>query len=168
MVTNCSNNYGPFQFPEKLIPLTILKAIKGDEIPIYGDGTNERDWLFVDDHIEAIITIILNSKIGETYCIGGNNVKNNIEVVELICNILDKIKPMKNPYKNLISFVEDRPGHDKRYAIDTTKIRNTLKWEPKYSFDIGLNKTINWYLNNFEWCKSMLDKSGYHGDRLGL
>ena len=168
VITNCSNNYGPYQFPEKLIPLTILKALSGEEIPIYGDGSNQRDWLFVEDHIDAILKSINSSKTGLTYCIGGNSVKTNLQTVESICTILDNLKPSQKPYKELISFVKDRPGHDKRYAIDTSKIKSELNWEPNYSFENGLEITINWYLKNLDWCRNMIKNSGYKGDRLGL
>ena len=168
VITNCSNNYGPYQFPEKLIPLTILKALKGETIPIYGDGSNERDWLYVEDHINAIIQTFRFADIGETYCIGGNETKTNLQVAEYICEILDEYVPKEKHYKNLISFVKDRPGHDQRYAINSSKIREELKWEPTYSFKNGLRKTINWYLKNLSWCKNVMKNSGYKGGRLGL
>jgi len=168
IITNCSNNYGPYQFPEKLIPLTILKALKGEEIPIYGDGHNQRDWLYVEDHISALINAFNNSEIGKTYCIGGGEVKTNLEVVNNICAILDNLKPKGNSYNNQISFVKDRPGHDRRYAIDNSKIKTELNWSPAYTFQEGLSQTIRWYINNFIWCEKMMKKSGYIGDRLGL
>ncbi len=168
VITNCSNNYGPYQFPEKLIPLVILKALNEEQIPIYGDGNNERDWLFVDDHISAIIRTLECSKIGETYCIGSNSTKTNLEVVESICEILDRIRPLNASYKSLISFVKDRPGHDKRYSINNHKISTELNWKPKYTFEEGLAKTVNWYMNNLDWCKNILKRSGYIGERLGL
>ena len=168
IITNCSNNYGPYQFPEKLIPLTILKAIKGENIPIYGDGTNQRDWLYVEDHISGIINAFNNSKIGKTYCIGGGEVRTNLEVVNKICSILDNLIPKGLPYKNQITFVKDRPGHDRRYAIDSSRIKKELGWSPSYTFEEGLSQTINWYINNSIWCEKMMRKSGYIGDRLGL
>jgi len=168
VITNCSNNYGPYQFPEKLIPLTILKALNNENIPIYGDGSNERDWLYVDDHIDAIKKCVMHAEIGETYCIGGNSTKTNLEVVKAICFLLNKIKPSDRSYEDLITFVEDRPGHDERYAIDNTKICEKLNWKPNYSFEDGLEITVKWYLNNLEWCKSIMKKSGYTGKRLGI
>ena len=148
IITNCSNNFGPWQFPEKLIPLTILKAIKSENIPIYGDGSNVRDWLFVEDHVEALILAATKGKIGETYCIGGFGEKNNLEVVKKICNILDSLCPKDFNHRDLISFVKDRKGHDKRYSINSSKIQSELKWKPKYSFDEALLKTVEWYLFN--------------------
>ncbi len=168
IITNCSNNYGPYQFPEKLIPLTILKALKGEDIPIYGDGTNQRDWLYVEDHINGIIKALNNSEIGKTYCIGGGAVKTNLEVVNSICSILDKIVPKNSSYKDQITFVSDRPGHDRRYAIDNSKIKRELGWSPAYTFEEGLYQTISWYIDNSNWCEKMMKKSGYIGDRLGL
>ena len=168
VITNCSNNYGPYQFPEKLIPLVILKALNGELIPIYGDGKNERDWLYVNDHIDAIIKTLECPKIGETYCIGSNSTKTNLEVVEAICGILDRIKPTNESYKSLISFVKDRPGHDRRYSINNNKISSKLNWSPKYTFEEGLERTVDWYMSNLDWCKKMLGRSGYLGERLGL
>ncbi|MBD74989.1 MAG: dTDP-glucose 4,6-dehydratase [Rickettsiales bacterium] len=168
VITNCSNNYGPYQFPEKLIPLTILKAIKGENIPIYGNGSNQRDWLYVDDHVNAIINAFNNSKIGKTYCIGGNQVKTNLEVVKKICSILNKFSPKSSLYENQICFVKDRPGHDMRYAIDSSKIKKELNWSPTFTFDEGLNQTVSWYLENLMWCEKMMKNSGYLGDRLGI
>ena len=156
IITNCSNNYGPFQFPEKLIPLTILKAVEGKKIPIYGDGKNIRDWLYVDDHVDALILVSQKGKIGETYCIGDNNEKNNNYIVGEICSILEKHIPKKIPYSSLIEYVNDRPGHDKRYAIDSTKIKKELGWKPKIKFKDGLAKTIEWYLGNRSWCKNII------------
>ncbi|MFM2343804.1 MAG: hypothetical protein RLZZ210_412 [Pseudomonadota bacterium] len=153
IITHCSNNYGAYQFPEKLIPLIISNALSGKELPIYGDGLNIRDWLHVEDHCEAIITILNKGKIGEVYNIGGCNEKTNIEVVNTICHILDKLKPKQNnqSYKTQIKFVKDRLGHDRRYAIDNSKIKNELNWQPKYTFDIGIKQTVEWYLNNTLW-----------------
>ena len=151
LITNCSNNYGPWQFPEKLIPLTIFKAFRGETIPIYGDGQNVRDWLHVEDHINALLSVLNKGIIGETYCIGGLSERKNIEVVNLICNYLDKKIPSKNSYSKLIKFIKDRPGHDLRYSIDSTKIKNHLNWIPKISFEEGLVSTLNWYLENINW-----------------
>jgi dTDP-glucose 4,6-dehydratase len=148
IITNCSNNYGPWQFPEKLIPLTILKAINSEKIPIYGDGSNVRDWLFVEDHVNALILSAMKGEIGETYCIGGFGERTNLEVVEKICDILDDLIPKSFKHKDLISFVTDRKGHDKRYSINSEKIQSELGWKPKYSFDEGLLETVSWYLKN--------------------
>lgn len=161
IISNCSNNYGPFQFPEKLIPLIILNALEGKSLPVYGDGQNIRDWLYVKDHCKAIWTIMTNGKIGDTYNIGGDNELKNIDVVEMICDILDKTVPKIKGYKSrkeLIKFVKDRPGHDMRYAIDFSKISRELDWFPSETFNTGLTKTIYWYLNNSEWINRI--KSG--------
>lgn len=170
VVTNCSNNYGPFHFPEKLIPHVILNAISGKPIPVYGNGKQIRDWLFVEDHAEALCLVALNGNIGETYNIGGHNEKMNIEVVNFICEELDKVAPhlRKNisSYKDLITYVKDRPGHDLRYAIDASKIFNELGWKPKETFESGLKKTIKWYLENEWWYKKILDGS-YRLERIG-
>lgn len=157
-ITNCSNNYGPYQFPEKLIPLMILNALEGKSLPVYGKGKNVRDWLFVADHCEAIWTVIKKGKLGETYNIGGNNELTNIYVVNKICEILSEANKDLKQLKNLITFVQDRPGHDLRYAIDSSKITQELGWQPKESFDSGLRKTIKWYLDNQDWVDSI--KSG--------
>ena len=151
LLTNCSNNYGPWQFREKLIPKIIINALNNSEIPIYGNGENIRDWLFVDDHAEALMQVISKGKIGEKYCIGGNEEKTNIQVVKMICDYLDKVHPRENSYKKLITYVEDRKGHDFRYAIDTTKITKKLNWQPKYKLKDGLELTINWHLNNLDF-----------------
>lgn len=156
LITNCSNNYGPFQFPEKLIPLMIINAISGKKLPIYGTGENVRDWLYVNDHCRAILSVIEKGNIGHTYNIGGNCEKSNVDVVKLICDILDDIKPSRTSYSNQISFVEDRPGHDFRYAIDTHKIRRELNWEPEESFETGIKKTIHWYLENNIWVERII------------
>ena len=156
ITTHCSNNYGPYQFPEKLIPLTILKAINNEEIPLYGDGKNIRDWLHVEDHVEGIIKVLNYGKIGSKYCIGGVGEKSNLEVVEMICSKLDKLMNSEKPHKRLITFVNDRPGHDKRYSIDSSLIRNELGWNPKHDFETGLENTINWYLRNLSWCKEVI------------
>ncbi len=156
IITNCSNNYGPWQNPEKLIPNTISKALLNQNIPIYGSGKNIRDWLYVDDHIDAILLVAEKGMPGQNYCIGGNNEKNNLDVVYKICNYLDKNIPQKDSYKSLIRFVKDRKGHDFRYAIDSTLIRKNLNWIPKHDFDKGLNKTIDWYLKNNVWLTNNL------------
>ena len=157
LITNCSNNYGPFQFPEKLIPLCIINAISGKELPIYGDGMQIRDWLYVKDHCEAIMCVLEKGKVGETYNIGGNCEMKNLDVVRLICEKLNHIKPLSNSrlYEDQIRFIKDRPGHDIRYSIDSSKIYNNLGWIPKENFDSGLNKTIDWYLMNPEWLKKI-------------
>ncbi|KAB8315234.1 dTDP-glucose 4,6-dehydratase [Tolypothrix campylonemoides VB511288] len=156
LTTNCSNNYGPRQFPEKLIPLMILNALNGKPLPIYGDGQNVRDWLYVVDHCEAIYQVLQHSRIGETYNIGGNNEQTNLTVVEKICTILDELAPKPNfRHSSLMTFVKDRPGHDRRYAIDCSKIKSDLGWEPKENFDSGLLKTIQWYLSNLSWVEQV-------------
>jgi dTDP-glucose 4,6-dehydratase len=170
VVTNCSNNYGPFHFPEKLVPLTILNALEGKPLPIYGAGTQIRDWLYVEDHARALIKVASLGVIGETYNIGGHNEKQNVEVVNTICAILEELKPTKpaglNNYVDLITFVTDRPGHDVRYAIDASKIDKDLGWTPQESFDSGLRKTVEWYLANKTWWQRV--RSGqYQGERLG-
>ncbi|MFC3150313.1 dTDP-glucose 4,6-dehydratase [Litoribrevibacter euphylliae] len=171
VITNCSNNYGPFQFPEKLIPVIILNALAGKPLPVYGNGSQVRDWLFVDDHARALIEVATKGILGETYNIGGHNEKKNIEVVYTICNILDELYPDKpngiEKYSDLISFVKDRPGHDVRYAIDAKKIQNDLGWVPQETFDTGIRKTVLWYLNNIEWVEHILDGS-YQDKRVGL
>ena len=168
LLTNCSNNYGPWQFPEKLIPLVIFKAFQNEKIPIYGDGLNIRDWLFIDDHVEALLLVARKGIVGESYCIGGNGEKSNKEVVLKICEIMDEKFPSKAPHKNLIEYVKDRPGHDKRYAIDSSKIKEELGWKPKYGFTRGLEKTVKWYIRNDEWCRQILIKSKYNCERIGL
>lgn len=170
IVTNCSNNYGPYHFPEKLIPLMILNALEGKLLPVYGDGKQVRDWLFVEDHARALYLVATTGKIGETYNIGGNSERENIYVVEAICGILDEIAPRADgkSYRDLIIFVTDRPGHDVRYAIDATKIRDKLGWTPKETFDSGIRKTVQWYCSNRDgWCKRVQDGS-YSRERLGL
>ncbi len=169
LITNCSNNYGPFQFPEKLIPLMILNCLENKSLPVYGTGSNVRDWLFVEDHCDAIYSVLQNGKIGETYNIGGNTEKTNLEVVETICRILDNIKPstVGNSYLELITFVLDRPGHDFRYAIDASKIKRELGWQPKESFDSGIKKTIQWYLKNKIWWQN-IQSNKYKQERLGV
>ena len=162
LITNCSNNYGPYQFPEKLIPLIINNALQGKALPVYGDGKNVRDWLYVIDHCEAILTVLERGKIGETYNIGGNSEKQNIEIVHTICDILDEKvgrMPDGKSRRSLITYVKDRAGHDRRYAIDATKIRTELGWSPKVTFDEGMKKTVSWYLDNKPWIASVTDGS---------
>ncbi len=168
IITNCSNNYGANQFPEKLIPLMIMNCLDWKKLPIYGNGENIRDWLFVEDHCIALETIFSEGEVGETYNIGGSNEIRNIDIVKTICDIMDELKPSKNgSYRDLISFVNDRPGHDKRYAVDSTKLKNTLKWKPRESFQSGIKKTIKWYLNNEDWWRK-IQKNNYNQQRLGL
>ena len=167
LITNCSNNYGPFHFPEKLIPLMILNALQGKPLPVYGDGSQVRDWLFVEDHAKALYLVVTQGKIGESYNIGGNNERKNIEVVETICALLDELRPQATPYADLISFVKDRPGHDKRYAIDATKIKQELGWQPEHSFETGMRKTVQWYLDNTSWWQNILNGQ-YQLQRLGV
>jgi len=162
LITNCSNNYGPYQFPEKLIPLIINNALNGIELPVYGDGKNIRDWLYVEDHCQAILQVLQQGRIGETYNIGGNSEKQNIEVVQTICNILDDktgLLPSGKPRTDLITYVKDRAGHDRRYAIDATKIKNELGWQPTINFENGIKATIDWYLQNSTWIKTIIDGS---------
>lgn len=159
LVTNCSNNYGPYHFPEKLIPLVIFNALEGKDLPIYGKGDQIRDWLFVEDHARALYKVLTEGVVGETYNIGGHNEKQNIEVVREICSILDVLVPKESAYSNQIRYVSDRPGHDRRYAIDATKMNKELNWLPEETFETGLYKTIEWYLNNQRWCKNVLDGS---------
>ena len=153
ITTNCSNNYGPFQFPEKLIPLVIANALEGSPIPVYGDGKNIRDWLYVDDHCSGLEAVIEKGRLGEVYNIGGSNEWCNIDIVQLICQRLDELQPGKAPYAGLITFISDRPGHDLRYAIDSGKIQTTLGWSPAHDFQSGIEQTIKWYLENREWCE---------------
>jgi dTDP-glucose 4,6-dehydratase len=162
LVTNCSNNYGPYQFPEKLIPLIINNALAGKALPVYGDGKNVRDWLYVVDHCEAILQVLENGRLGETYNVGGNNEKQNIEVVQTICDILDEQAPALSdgqPRRSLITFVKDRPGHDRRYAIDAAKIKDELGWEPAVTFEEGMRRTVGWYLDQVEWIAGVVDGS---------
>ncbi|HAS6019489.1 TPA: dTDP-glucose 4,6-dehydratase [Vibrio vulnificus] len=170
LVTNCSNNYGPYHFPEKLIPLMILNALDGKPLPVYGDGMQIRDWLFVEDHARALYKVVTEGEIGETYNIGGHNEKANIEVVKTICDLLEELRPNKpagvESYESLITYVKDRPGHDVRYAIDATKIAQELNWTPEETFDSGIRKTVEWYLNNQHWWQRVLDGS-YSLERLG-
>ena len=167
VVTNCSNNYGPYHFPEKLIPLVILNALDEKTLPVYGKGDNIRDWLYVEDHARALVTVVEAGRIGETYNVGGRNERTNLEVVETICTILDELKPREEAsYKDLISFVADRPGHDKRYAIDATKLETELGWKAQETFDTGIRRTIQWYLDN-DWWWRPIREGRYNGERLG-
>ena len=169
LITNCSNNYGPYQFPEKLIPVIIQKCIIEESLPVYGKGENVRDWLYVNDHCDAIYKVLLEGNSGETYNIGGNSEKMNIEVVQEICKIMDELTPRENgkPHSDLITFVKDRPGHDFRYAIDISKISSELNWTPTVSFNDGIRKTVNWYLKNQDWVNAIHDGS-YKIARLGV
>lgn len=170
IVTNCSNNYGPYHFPEKLIPLMILNALSGKPLPVYGKGNQIRDWLFVEDHARALYKVVTEGMVGETYNIGGHNEKQNIEVVHTLCNLLEELAPNKpaglQRYEDLITYVKDRPGHDLRYAIDASKIERELGWKPEETFESGLRKTVIWYLNNKQWWQAVLDGS-YKMERLG-
>ncbi|ALM72154.1 TPA: dTDP-glucose 4,6-dehydratase [Vibrio vulnificus] len=170
LVTNCSNNYGPYHFPEKLIPLMILNALDGKPLPVYGDGMQIRDWLFVEDHARALYKVVTKGEVGGTYNIGGHNEKANIEVVRTICDLLEELRPNKpvgvESYESLITYVKDRPGHDVRYAIDATKIAQELNWTPEETFESGIRKTVEWYLNNQQWWQRVLDGS-YSLERLG-
>ena len=167
IVTNCSNNYGPYHFPEKLIPLVILNALEGKNLPIYGKGDQIRDWLFVEDHARALYKVVTEGKVGETYNIGGHNEKKNLEVVNTICDILDTLVPKESVYAEQITYVQDRPGHDRRYAIDSSKMKRELDWTPEETFETGLRKTVQWYLDNSTWCQNVQDGS-YQRERLGV
>lgn len=171
IVTNCSNNYGPYHFPEKLIPLVILNALDGKLLPIYGKGDQIRDWLFVEDHARALYKVVTEGVIGETYNIGGHNEQKNIDVVKAICTLLEELAPNKpegvQQYQDLITYVQDRPGHDLRYAIDASKIAKELSWKPEETFETGIRKTVEWYLNNLEWCRRVQD-GRYKRERLGV
>jgi dTDP-glucose 4,6-dehydratase len=168
LVTNCSNNYGPYHFPEKLVPHVILNALAGKPLPVYGDGSQIRDWLYVEDHARALVEVVSKGTIGETYNIGGHNEKRNLEVVEAICELLDELVPLEQAlsYKELITFVKDRPGHDRRYAIDASKIERELGWVPQETFETGLRKTVQWYLDNRQWWQRVLS-GDYRLGRLG-
>lgn len=170
IITNCSNNYGPYHFPEKLIPLMILNALEGKPMPVYGKGNQIRDWLYVEDHARALYKVVTEGKVGETYNIGGHNEKQNIDVVNTICSLLEELAPNKpagiNKYEDLITYVKDRPGHDLRYAIDASKIAKELDWTPEETFETGLRKTVQWYLDNQVWCQHVQDGS-YQRERLG-
>lgn len=167
LISNCSNNYGPYQFPEKLIPLMILNGLHGKDLPVYGDGKNIRDWLYVDDHARALLTILQRGRLGEKYNVGGKNERTNIEVVRRICDVLDRIQPDVAPHDRLIKYVTDRPGHDQRYAIDASKLENELGWRAQENFDTGIEKSIAWYVENETWWQP-LRKDVYGGERLGL
>jgi len=167
VLTNCSNNYGPFQFPEKLIPLVILNALMGKPLPIYGDGENIRDWLYVEDHADALLLVLEQGAVGRSYNIGGENERTNLELVKTLCAILDRLSPRdRGSYTELITFVTDRPGHDTRYAIDPARIRDELGWRPSVTVEGGLEKTVHWYLDNQDWWRPLLNRSGF-GQRLG-
>ena len=168
VISNCSNNYGPFQFPEKLIPLMTLNALQRKPLPVYGRGLNVRDWLYVEDHARALATIITRGTTGETYNVGGNEERRNIDVVEAICDLVDEIAPERSSgsRRNLITFVDDRPGHDQRYAMDTSKLTRDLGWMPRETFDTGLRETVEWYVANPGWCEAL--RRRYDGRRLGL
>ena len=170
LVTNCSNNYGPYHFPEKLIPHVILNALSGKPLPVYGDGQQIRDWLYVEDHARALVRVVEQGTVGETYNIGGHNEKTNLNVVEIICDLLEELGPKKSAgqgqYRDLITFVKDRPGHDLRYAIDASKIRRELDWVPEETFETGIRKTVDWYLQNESWWRRVMDGS-YQLERLG-
>lgn len=169
VITNCSNNYGPYQFPEKLIPLMILNALEGKPLPVYGTGQNVRDWLYVEDHCRALLTVLEKGVPGEKYNIGGHNEKTNLDIVYTLCDILDQKKPRSDgkSYREQIAFVKDRPGHDMRYAIDASKIQRELGWVPQETFETGIVKTVDWYLNNLDWCQRITDGS-YRRERLGI
>ena len=167
VLTNCSNNYGPWQFPEKLIPVVILKAAAGEPIPLYGDGANVRDWLYVEDHVEALLLAATSGTVGRSYCVGGHGERTNKEVVQAICTLLDALRPAGAPHAALITPVTDRPGHDRRYAIDPARISSELGWQPRHGFEEGLARTVRWYLDHSEWCGEVRERAGYGGGRLG-
>jgi dTDP-glucose 4,6-dehydratase len=167
VLTNCSNNYGPWQFPEKLIPVVILKAVAGEPIPLYGDGANVRDWLYVEDHVDALLLAATQGTPGRAYCVGGHGERTNKQVVAAICDLLDQLLPAGAPHNSLITPVTDRPGHDRRYAIDPTRISTELGWQPRHSFEEGLAATVRWYLGQQKWCRQVREQGGYSGERLG-
>jgi len=167
VLTNCSNNYGPYHFPEKLVPVVILKAISGQPIPVYGDGGNVRDWLYVEDHADALLLVLEKGAVGRSYNIGGENEARNIDLVRTICATLDELRPAARPYAEQIRFVTDRPGHDRRYAIDPTRIRTELGWRPSVTVEEGLRRTVRWYLENESWWRPLLERDGV-GKRLGV
>ena len=167
VLTNCSNNYGPFHFPEKLIPVVILNALAGKPLPIYGDGSNVRDWLYVEDHADALLLVVAKGKLGRSYNIGGENERSNLQLVQTLCTILDAKRPKATPYADQITFVTDRPGHDARYAIDPSRIRDELGWRPSVTVEEGLEKTVQWYLDNEAWWKPLQARAGV-GVRLGV
>ncbi|MBM5794107.1 MAG: dTDP-glucose 4,6-dehydratase [Cyanobacteria bacterium K_DeepCast_0m_m1_088] len=168
VLTNCSNNYGPWQFPEKLIPVVILKAAAGEPIPLYGDGGNVRDWLYVEDHVDALLLAATQGQIGRSYCVGGHGERTNKQVVHGICALADELQPSGAPHARLITPVSDRPGHDRRYAIDPSRISSELGWQPRHSFSDGLAATVSWYLEQQGWCRKVREQGGYSGGRLGL
>ncbi len=168
VLTNCSNNYGPWQFPEKLIPVVILKALAGEPIPLYGDGVNVRDWLFVEDHVDALLLVASQGQVGRSYCVGGHGECSNREIVETICALLDELRPQGAPHARLITMVNDRPGHDRRYAIDPARISRELGWQPRNAFRAGLYTTVRWYLEHLDWCEAVRDRAGYSGERIGV
>ncbi|ETR76344.1 dTDP-glucose 4,6-dehydratase [Afipia sp. P52-10] len=167
LISNCSNNYGPYHFPEKLIPLTILNALEGKPLPVYGNGSNVRDWLYVEDHARALHLIVTEGRLGEKYNVGGSNERSNLQVVQAICHLMDRLAPKPAPHESLISFVTDRPGHDQRYAIDASKLQRQLGWRAEETFDTGLEKTVRWYLDRRDWWAPIRDRV-YRGERLGL
>lgn len=167
VLTNCSNNYGPWQFPEKLIPVVILKAAAGEPIPLYGDGANVRDWLYVEDHVEALLLAATSGEVGRSYCVGGHGERTNKEVVQAICALMDELRPAGSPHAGLITPVADRPGHDRRYAIDPERISTELGWHPRHDFQQGLRQTVEWYLAHGDWCTNVRSRAGYGGGRLG-
>ncbi len=167
LLTNCSNNYGPFQFPEKLLPVVILKALVGEPIPVYGTGENVRDWLYVEDHADALLTVLRRGEVGRSYNIGGNSEARNIDLVHLVCRIMDELSPTSGSHADLIEFVPDRPGHDLRYAIDATRIRTELDWKASTPLEVGLERTVRWYLRNEAWLRALRDRAGF-GERLGM
>jgi dTDP-glucose 4,6-dehydratase len=167
VLTNCSNNYGPWQFPEKLIPVVILKAAAAEPIPLYGDGANVRDWLYVEDHVDALLLAATRGVPGRSYCVGGHGERTNRQVVEEICASLDRLRPQGAPHARLITSVRDRPGHDRRYAIDPARISTELGWRPRHSFAAGLATTVEWYLEHEPWCRRVRERAGYGGERLG-
>ena len=168
VLTNCSNNYGPWQFPEKLIPVVILKAAGGEPIPLYGDGANVRDWPYVEDHVDALLLAATQGIPERAYCVGGHGERTNKEVVDVICSALDDLLSAGAPHSRLITPVTDRPGHDRRYAIDPTRISSELGWQPRHSFEPGLTATVRWYLGQQEWCRRVREQGGYSGGRLGV
>jgi dTDP-glucose 4,6-dehydratase len=167
IISNCSNNYGPYQFPEKLIPLMILNALEGKPLPVYGNGSNVRDWLYVDDHVRALFLILRRGRVGEKYNVGGRNEQTNLGVVERICELMDRLNPSGAAHRRHVSFVTDRPGHDQRYAIDASRLERELGWSASETFDTGIEKTVRWYLDNREWWEAVR-RGVYAGERLGL
>jgi dTDP-glucose 4,6-dehydratase len=168
VLTNCSNNYGPWQFPEKLIPVVILKALAGEPIPLYGDGANVRDWLYVEDHVDALLLAATQGQVGRSYCLGGHGERSNKQVVEGVCALLDQQLPSGAPHARLITPVIDRPGHDRRYAVDPTRIITELGWQPRHNYEEGLAATVDWYVVNQKWCSAVSDRARYSGERIGV